>query len=135
MKVLILVILLNTEANCLALNIYKEARGEPIYGQTEVALVTKNRVNDPRWPNTYCKVVKQEKQFSWYTNQESVKVKDNKQWKIAKDIAHSVIMHSYIPNMGSLYFVNPSKTTKVSWLKGLKFNKIIGNHYFYTDKN
>lgn len=42
---------------CLAENIYFEARAEPIGGKAAVANVTRNRVEDPRWPNTYCKVV------------------------------------------------------------------------------
>ena len=42
---------------CLAENIYFEARAEPIGGKAAVANVTRNRVEDPRWPDTYCKVV------------------------------------------------------------------------------
>ena len=42
---------------CLAENIYFEARAEPISGKAAVANVTRNRVQDPRWPDTFCKVV------------------------------------------------------------------------------
>jgi hypothetical protein len=42
----------NTEINCLALNIYWEARSEPKKGQIAVAQVTVNRVNHPKYPNT-----------------------------------------------------------------------------------
>ena len=42
---------------CLAENIYFEARAEPIKGKAAVANVTRNRVEDTRWPNTYCGVV------------------------------------------------------------------------------
>jgi spore germination cell wall hydrolase CwlJ-like protein len=57
----------------LALNIYFEARGESRVGQLAVALVTMNRVDDPRWPNTVKGVVWQDtkpgqvggEQFSW----------------------------------------------------------------------
>ncbi|NIO43392.1 MAG: hypothetical protein GTO41_26515, partial [Burkholderiales bacterium] len=49
------------ELNCLALNVYHEARGEPMAGQYAVAEVTMNRVASRRYPNTVCKVVFQKK--------------------------------------------------------------------------
>ena len=63
---------------CLAKNIYFEARNEPFVGQFAVALVTLNRVHDSAFPNTICEVVyegihtasgfpkKHRCQFSWY---------------------------------------------------------------------
>ena len=45
------------ELICLAMNIYHEARGQSIAGQMAVALVTINRMNDSRYPNTICEVV------------------------------------------------------------------------------
>jgi N-acetylmuramoyl-L-alanine amidase len=48
---------------CLALNIYHEARGEPIQGQIAVALVTLNRAE--RQKNKICHEVLRYKQFSW----------------------------------------------------------------------
>jgi spore germination cell wall hydrolase CwlJ-like protein len=44
---------------CLAENIYFEARAESMEGKAGVANVTRNRVNDARWPSTYCEVVQQ----------------------------------------------------------------------------
>ena len=44
---------------CLAENIYFEARAEGVEGKAAVANVTRNRVEDSRWPNTYCEVVQQ----------------------------------------------------------------------------
>ena len=45
------------QLECLAKNIYFEARNEPFVGQFAVALVTLNRVNDTDFPNTVCEVV------------------------------------------------------------------------------
>jgi len=45
------------EVMCLAENIYFEARAESFSGKAAVANVTRNRVNDARWPSTYCAVV------------------------------------------------------------------------------
>ena len=44
---------------CVALAIYFEARGEPDAGQIAVAHVVRNRIEDPRYPDNACDVVKQ----------------------------------------------------------------------------
>ena len=44
---------------CLAENIYFEARGESFTAKIAVANVTRNRVEDSRWPSTYCAVVQE----------------------------------------------------------------------------
>ena len=50
---------LDAQVNCLADNIYWEARNQPTKGMIAVALVTHNRVMDNRYPDTYCAVVEQ----------------------------------------------------------------------------
>ena len=69
---------LNNDYHCLASNIYWEARNQPLLGKLAVAQVTQNRVENKRYPDTICNVVKQTKfypsgnidlhscQFSWY---------------------------------------------------------------------
>ena len=44
---------------CLALNVYYEARSEPMDGQYAVAHVVLNRVANDAFPDDACKVVKQ----------------------------------------------------------------------------
>ena len=44
---------------CIALNVYYEARSEPLEGQYAVAHVVLNRVADDKFPDDACKVVKQ----------------------------------------------------------------------------
>lgn len=89
---------------CLALNVYHEARDQPFIGQVAVAQVVMNRVQDPRYPNTPCEVVKQgptyswtedfpvrnKCQFSWYCDGKSDKAKDVDAWSQAMVIAHGV---------------------------------------------
>ena len=61
---------LNKQIVCLAENIYFEARAENISGKAAVANVTKNRVFNDQWPNTWCEVVKQGPvRESWKTKQ------------------------------------------------------------------
>jgi spore germination cell wall hydrolase CwlJ-like protein len=47
------------EVRCLAKNVYFESRNQSLRGMIAVALVTMNRVNDSRFPNTVCEVVYQ----------------------------------------------------------------------------
>ena len=79
---------------CLAMNIYHEARNQSLAGQMAVGLVTINRVEDERYPNTICEVVmegptriswvdktkeypiKHRCQFSWYCDGLSDTVRD-----------------------------------------------------------
>jgi len=47
------------QTKCMADNVYHEARGQGTAGQLAVIAVTMNRVQDTRFPNTVCGVVKQ----------------------------------------------------------------------------
>ena len=49
----------NQEINCLAKNVYFEAKNQGTGGWLAVAFVTLNRVKDSRFPNTICEVVHQ----------------------------------------------------------------------------
>ena len=44
---------------CLAMNMYHEARDQGTAGRLAVSAVVMNRVNDDRFPNTICEVVLQ----------------------------------------------------------------------------
>src|SRR5690606_35614877 len=49
---------LDTEANCMAVAVYHEARGETLEGQLAVARVIMNRAVSGKYPTTWCGVVK-----------------------------------------------------------------------------
>ena len=77
---------------CLALNTYHEAKNQSFVGQVAVAQVVMNRVEDDRYPNNVCDVVKQgltykwkptlpiknRCQFSWYCDGKSDSLKTRK---------------------------------------------------------
>ena len=86
------------EVDCLAENIYHEARTEGTKGQQAVALVTMNRLNNDKFPKKICEVVKQKTngtcQFSWYCN----KVKLNRSSDDKRQIRrHSKTQFSFMP--------------------------------------
>ena len=56
---------LTDEANCIAVAVYHEARGESLEGQMAVAKVIMNRAASGKYPTSWCGVVKQPWQFSF----------------------------------------------------------------------
>ncbi len=115
-----------TEFDCLAQNVYYEARNQPIEGQLAVADVTLNRVEDPRWPDTICGVVEQKNQFSW-VGRVSGRPK-GKAWRTAKEVAlHSLTNTDRITATHfHADYVSPD------WAENKKRVKKIKNHIFYA---
>ena len=122
------------QVDCLADNIYHEAGFEPNDGKVAVALVTLNRMQDPRFPKDICGVVKQRTtsvcQFSWFCHKVSIKNKDA--YEQAKEVA--VYVYANYENLkditrGALYYhadyVNPR------WK--LEKTTVIGRHIFYKE--
>tara|TARA_R110000824_G_scaffold72944_2_gene185906 strand:+ start:304 stop:723 length:420 start_codon:yes stop_codon:yes gene_type:complete len=127
---------------CLALNIYFEARGEPIEGQIAVTHVVLNRVIDKRYPNSICEVVKQAKrtkggkiilnkcQFSWWCDGKKDAPKDVDAYRWALHIAINVL-YGRVPDItkGATHYhsvrVNPKwNIQKIQTVK-------IGDHIFF----
>jgi len=92
------------QVECLAKNIYFEARNEGEPGQRAIAWVTMNRTVNDKYPHTVCGVVYQAKvdkkgtpfrdkcQFSWYCDGKGDKIRDKKAWNIALYIAADVML-------------------------------------------
>lgn len=125
------------QLRCLQANIYWEARNQDELGQTLVAWVTLNRVQDKRWPNTICQVVYQPSQFSWTLDEKKrwsgADSKEKPQWQTAKQIAQQAItdkkQNKSDPSHGSTYF--HTKQVNPSWAKRFSHTLTHGNHIFY----
>ena len=96
--------ILETALMCMATNIYHEAKNQPMAGQIAVAQVVMNRVNDNRYPDNVCDVVKQgltykngkvvlgKCQFSWYCDGKKDDVdKKSEKWRNSLRYASMVI--------------------------------------------
>ena len=71
------------ETQCLAENIYHEAKNQGTAGWSGVASVTLNRIKDSRFPNTVCEVVKQgPTRESWKTRGKDVPEEERKYYPI-----------------------------------------------------
>lgn len=118
------------DIECLARNVYHEARGEPLEGQIAVAQVTLNRVASSQFQGSVCKVVYAHRQFSW-THGTPKKIKDSKAWRDSLAIARAVLTQSIpLPDFKALYF--HTKQVKPRWAKTKRVLAVINNHIFYA---
>lgn len=135
----------NTE--CLATNIYFEARGESYEGQKAVAFVTLNRVESNKFPDDICSVVYQAKyrtgwsesvpirnkcQFSWYCDGKSDRIRNSSDYQRLYTLAAEVITGRHKDNTeGALWY--HADHVQPSWR--LDYNRIakIDSHIFYVN--
>ncbi len=144
------------ELNCLAKNIYHEARNDMMAGQFAVADVVLNRVHDKRYPNDICSViyegpvqeswrtkktpdpndsklvpVKNKCQFSWWCDGKSDQAHDGDAWRKAQEIAYRIVQQRKYRGIseGSTHY----HATYVSprWASELDQIGRIGSHIFY----
>ncbi len=135
---------------CLALNMYHEARGQGSAGELAVTAVVLNRVNDSRYPNTICGVVKQgptrpswrdpkirfpikhKCQFSWYCDGKSDKPYDektyDKMWNLADVLLSNELPFLDITDGATHYHAD---YVKPSWAKTKTKTVEIQDHIFY----
>lgn len=118
------------DLECLAKNIYFEARGESRQGKIAVAQVTLNRViHQAEFHKTICGVVYQKDQFSW-TNLPKQTVRDLQQWEESLHIAKGVLTgRMFLPNFDALYF--HASYVKPQWRATKQYISTIGKHIFY----
>lgn len=130
---------MDKETQCLALNIYYEARGEPLNGQFAVAAVTMNRVKSYKYPNTVCAVVWQRRQFSWTHDGKSDKPTEKRAWIKAQSLA-KLVYSKYLTfqaenngawdiTLGALHYYSSTISTPY-WAKEKDVSAYIGRHKF-----
>jgi len=126
------------EIECLALNIYFEARGEPEVGQLAVGHVVMNRVSSKRFPGTVCEVVQQggalrryRCQFSWWCDGRSDTPGNKRLWEKSAELALNVYWgRSADPTEGALWY--HADYVKPYWRKKFERGPKIGRHIFYS---
>ena len=141
--------ILETAFLCLALNTYHEAKNQSMIGQIATAQVVMNRVEDSRYPNTVCEVVKQGPtrtswkdpskripvkhrcQFSWFCDGKSDIPKNKKAWKKAQDYAYLVLYNRIQIDVteGATHY--HATYVKPSWAKTKTRTTRIETHIFY----
>ena len=131
------------EAWCLAQNIYYEARGSNLADQLAVADVVLNRVQDTRYPNTICEVVRQGRkhangqmvrnqcQFSWYCDGKSDYPTDRDAWVNAQQRAYMMIVHNDFRGISQGATHYHANYVSPSWARNFDLVGRIGVHVFY----
>jgi spore germination cell wall hydrolase CwlJ-like protein len=128
---------MTTALSCLAAAIYFEARGEPIIGQIAVAQVVLNRVEDWRWPDTVCDVVKENRhpgtlhrcQFSFYCDGLPEIVTDQAAWNTAEHIAGLMLDGTYTLTVPATHY--HAVQVAPFWSLHYTFLGRVGDHLFY----
>jgi spore germination cell wall hydrolase CwlJ-like protein len=94
---------------CVAMAVYFEARGEQqVAGLIAVAEVIENRVQDSRFPDDHCSVVKQGRywgghpikhqcQFTFYCDRKPETVRDHESWRTALLVASKALNGEFVP--------------------------------------
>ncbi len=127
----------NPELECLALNIYFEARSEPVEGKYAVGHVVMNRVANRRFPGSVCKVIRQggevrrnRCQFSWWCDGRSDRPRDRHAWAESRRIAALVYVGaSNDPTDGALWY--HADYVRPDWRADFQRGPKIGRHVFY----
>lgn len=119
------------EVECLALNIYHEARGSSYEDQLGVAGVTMHRVLSNRWPDTVCEVVYQKSQFSWTIDNLSDVPYERDVYEDIYLIAFDVLVKDRFRelNLAKNHYYNPS-IVKPRWHRAE--GTLVGSHYYMS---
>ena len=132
--------MIETALMCLALNIYFEARSEPIEGQIAIAEVTLNRVASTNYPNDVCSVVLQDNkdgcQFSWWCDGKSDQPREHNSLRTSKALAELMLKEGHhITVIGNEATHYHSNDVHPYWANDLHKIRRIGKHIFYKKKD
>ena len=146
-------------AECLALNMYHEARGQGTAGLFAVSAVVLNRVNDKRFPNSVCEVIEQgpireswktrqhkdlpkykrqyypiknKCQFSWYCDGKSDTPYNKKKYQELLDLSKAIMYNelSFVDITDGALFYHADYVTP-GWAKTKQKTVEIQDHIFY----
>jgi spore germination cell wall hydrolase CwlJ-like protein len=127
------------DLECLAQNVYFEARGEPLAGQYAVAEVTLNRTRAANFPHTICAVVHEMRwdpsrrrnvaDFSW-TELGSLSPDDGAAWERATAVATAEYDDLHDPVVPGALFYH-STSVRPAWARNRTAIAKIGRHVFY----
>lgn len=125
-----------SEADCLSLAIYYEARSEPEAGQQAVAQVVLNRVRDPAYPDDVCSVVFQGSerrtgcQFSFTCDGSMARLPEGRAWAQAREIAAAALSGRMAGPVGAATHYH-TRAILPYWASSLSRVTTIGAHIFY----
>jgi spore germination cell wall hydrolase CwlJ-like protein len=124
---------LDEQANCVAVAVYHEARGESLEGQLAVARVIMNRAASGKYPASWCGTVKQPWQFSFVnprTGDYPAVNEASASWAKAVAITRLAVSNA-VPSLENDVLWYHATYVAPSWGKRLNRVQKIGTHIFY----
>lgn len=123
---------------CLALAVYYEARSEPADAQLAVAEVVINRRDDPRYPDTVCGVVQEDRgpaahdcQFSFMCDGKPERPQEYAAWQRARHVAAQAMSGDVLGHGATHYH---AANVRPFWADHLTHIGQIGSHIFYVSE-
>lgn len=130
----------NSERNCLITALYHEARGEGKLGIEAVASVIYNRKSHPYFPESYCGITNQYKQFSYTLLDKPfgddietiLKPSERKVYTLISNIANDMVNERFKPTLPPSVMWYTTHKVSNKWTKKKKVVAEIGKHRFYS---
>lgn len=134
----VLFVLNQNDVECLARNIYYEARGEGIAGMSAVGYVTVNRSKTKGFPATICGVVHEKRyvkgiarcQFSWVCGAKARMHPAT--YEQAREVAVKVLQREIRNPIGNALFFHERSIRAPSFARAHNYVASIGNHKFFS---
>jgi len=128
-----------SEVQCLTEMLWYEARGESTSGMLAVLQVLKNRKESTKYPDSYCAIVHQPRQFSYRNHLKPGQKLQIRAFKPLDKEMHTKVLYLSIRAVleGFEPVLDPSalwyarKEVKKSWMKKMKRVVQIDSHSFY----
>ena len=129
------------ELTCLINTLYAEARSEPEEGIRAVMSVIYNRKNHKNYPNTFCKVILQDKQFSAFNSDKSLATKplkpvrelDKEAYRKVSSVAQEAVQGAFTPVLEPSVLHYAHVGIKNYWTSRMKVVIVHGRHVFYKE--
>ena len=124
---------LDEQANCIAVAVYHEARGESLEGQLAVAKVIMNRAASGKYPQSWCGTVKQPWQFSFvnpHSGQYPAVDQTSSAWRKALGVTRLATADA-VPVLSTDVLWYHADYVAPSWGRRLTRANKIGTHIFY----
>ena len=123
------------DKECMALNLYWEARGEGRKGMLAVGWVVLNRVDSQHFPDTVCAVVYQGGeqppcQFSWWCDGRSDRPRDYASWRASLAVAEELLSDPP-PDITRRSLFYHSTSIAYPWKRERVRTAQVGRHVFY----
>lgn len=120
---------------CLARNIYHEARGEPRVGKLAVAQITLNRVQAGTWGKSVCQVVYAPAQFSWTGQPSKRRAKpQGPDWDESVRVAQAFLGGERVRQLEASTHFHSQSIRPPGWTRQMRLAQQVGQHIFFHDR-